>query len=365
MIHERKCDREGAKDAKADAKRISLHSILRALCAFAVVFILTGCEKTIRFATFNASLSRERAGWLLLNLTNPDDPQAKAMADVIQHQNPDVLLLTDVDYDGADRARYLFEQNYLGISQAGAPELRYAYHFTGPVNCGIASGFDLDHDGKVVTTPGTVQYAGDAIGFGMFPGQHGMILLSKFPIDTINVRTFTRFKWKNMPGAQLPTDANGKPWFEPGALNIMRLETTNLWDVPMTIEGKGVHVLINRPTSLASDDPSHRNANRNHDEIRFLADYINDAKYMTDDANGKGGTKPVRFVIMGQRSSPALDQLLKNPNANTAAVSGDPGVIVSKTFKSAKGTILSPAPATQPVAGSDSEQKFVYLDVKF
>ena len=182
-----------------------LRVCLRVLCASAFLFVFTGCEKSIRFATYNASLSREHAGWLLLDLTNPNDPQAKSIADAIQHQNPDVLLLTDVDYDTADRARYLFEKNYLGIPQAGEPEVSYAYHFTGPVNCGVASGFDLDHDGKVITSPGTAQYANDAIGFGFFPGQHGMMLLStKFPIETEYVRSFTRFKWKNVPQRSCP-----------------------------------------------------------------------------------------------------------------------------------------------------------------
>jgi 3-phytase len=353
------------------------------LVIIASLFLL-GCEKSIRFATFNGSLSRERAGYLLFDLTNPNDPQAKAVADVTQHQNPDVLLLTDVDFDNLDRARNLFQQNYLSIPQAGAAELDYPYHYTGPVNTGIASGYDLDHDGKIITTPGTIQYANDAIGFGFFPGQHGMMLLSKYPIDPKEVRTFTRFRWKNMPDAELPTDASGKPWFADDALNIMRLMTTNVWDVPIQINDKTVHVIVNRPTSTVSDDPAHRNIKRNHDEIRFLADYISGddrikpsrTYYLDDDTGSHGGLEdwsqpPVRlaanvpFVILGQDNAENARPLMEHPLLKANASKDRPEILLSSHFKITGGSVLTPPPATQPVTGSNLNQRFVYVDVKF
>src|SRR6184192_4307959 len=126
-----------------------------------MVFLMAGCERSVRFATCTAPLSRDKNRQLLLDLNRTSDPQIKSVADAIQHANPDVLLLADMDYDRDDRARYLFEKNYLAIPQGGAPAIKFAYHFTGPVNSGVASGYDLDGDGKVVTNPGTPQYAGD------------------------------------------------------------------------------------------------------------------------------------------------------------------------------------------------------------
>jgi 3-phytase len=379
MKHRIESNRGAAEFAETDAEKKRnlsdfLRVCLRVLCVSAFVFFSTACEKTIRFATYNASLSREHAGWLLLDLTNPNDPQAKAMADLIQHQNPDVLLLTDVDHDTADRARYMFEQNYLNIPQGGLPEVSYAYNFTGPVNTGIASGYDLDHDGKVITQPGTVQYANDAIGFGFFPGQHGMVLLSRFPIDVEHIRTFTRFKWKNMPGAQLPTDADGKPWYTDEELNLLRLATTNFWDVPITIDKKVVHLLINRPTSTDTDDAAHRNAKRSHDEIRFWDDYLNDngnefsvARYISDDTGQHGGFQVEQgkdFIIMGQQNAQAIEPLLKNSKVDAQVSVGHPEIIFSKGFTCTGGSVLTPAPATQPVAGSTSNQRFVFVNVK-
>ncbi|MBY0421497.1 MAG: hypothetical protein K2Q06_04280, partial [Parvularculaceae bacterium] len=61
--------------------------LLTMLCAAA----LAGCAKnepaeapkTIRIATFNASLNRAAEGGLIESLSTPDDPQAKAVAEII------------------------------------------------------------------------------------------------------------------------------------------------------------------------------------------------------------------------------------------------------------------------------------------
>jgi hypothetical protein len=51
---------------------------------------------------------------------------------------------------------------------------------------------DLDNDGTIGVRDNA--YAGDALGFGRFPGQYGMLVLSRFPIDTSRVRTFRTFR---------------------------------------------------------------------------------------------------------------------------------------------------------------------------
>ncbi len=43
-------------------------------------------------------------------------------------------------------------------------------------------------------------------GFGLFPGQYGLVVYSKYPIAVDDVRTFQHFLWKDMPGAVLPDD---------------------------------------------------------------------------------------------------------------------------------------------------------------
>ena len=153
----------------------------------------------VRIATFNASLNRAAAGALLRDLSTPDDAQVRAVAEIIQRVRPDILLLQEFDYDAAGASLAAFQANYLGRSQNGQPPIRYEYTFFTASNTGIPSGFDLDNDGRVGG-------GGDALGFGEFPGQYAMVLLSRFPIDRARARTFGKFLWRDMPAALLPDD---------------------------------------------------------------------------------------------------------------------------------------------------------------
>ena len=56
------------------------------------------------------------------------------------------------------------------------------------------------------------------------------------------------------------------------------------------------------------DGAEDRNGTRNHDEIRFWADYVEDASYIYDDAGVYGGLGGgARFVIAGDQNSDPLD----------------------------------------------------------
>ncbi|MDQ3608895.1 MAG: endonuclease/exonuclease/phosphatase family protein, partial [Actinomycetota bacterium] len=139
-----------------------------------------------RFATFNASLNRFAEGELVRDLSVPDDGQAQAVAEIIQRTRPDVLLLNEFDYDAGGRAAQLFQENYLSVAQNGAEAIEYRYSYVAPSNTGVPSGFDLNDDGRVGGPD-------DALGFGFFPGQYGMLVLSRHPIEREAVRTFRDF----------------------------------------------------------------------------------------------------------------------------------------------------------------------------
>jgi hypothetical protein len=272
---------------------------------------------SVRFAQFNASLNREREGQLIADLATPDHPQAQHIAEIIQRVNPDVLLINEFDFDEAGQAADLFRQNYLAISQNGAPPVHYPYAFIAPTNTGLSSGFDLDNDKGVITTPGSADYGQDAFGFGTFPGQFGMIVYSKFPIDTAKTRTFQTFLWKDMPGALLPkdpedTDNNGDTdhWYTPEEREVVRLSSKSHWDLPININGTLIHALVSHPTPPVFDGPEDRNGRRNYDEIRFWADYITPeaADYIYDDAGVLGGlANGASFVIMGDQNADPWD----------------------------------------------------------
>jgi glycerophosphoryl diester phosphodiesterase len=224
----------------------------------------------LRAATFNASLNRATQGELVRDLSTGADPQARAVAEVVQRVRPDVLLVNEFDFDPGGVAARLFQRNYLSVPQHGAAPVSYPYRFVAPSNTGIPSGFDLDNNG-------TVGGGNDALGFGDFPGQFGMAVYSRYPILRSRVRTFQRFLWKDMPGARLPDDpATAAPadWYSPQELQVLRLSSKSHWDLPVSVGGAVVHLLASHPTPPVFDGPEDRNGTRNFDEIRLWAETL-------------------------------------------------------------------------------------------
>ncbi|MFC4561407.1 endonuclease/exonuclease/phosphatase family protein [Nocardiopsis mangrovi] len=266
----------------------------------------------VRFATFNAALNRPDEGGLVEDLSTPDDAQARAVAEVVQRTRPDVLLMNEFDHDARGRAARLFQDDYLSEGQNGADPIAYPHRYSAPVNTGVASGMDLDNNGSAVTEPGAPGYAEDAFGFGAFPGQYGMVVYSMYPIDTDAVRTFQTFRWADMPGALLPTDpATGEGFYSDDELETLRLSSKSHWDVPVrTGRGRTVHLLAAHPTPPSFDGPERRNVLRNHDEIRFWADYVDPRRggYIYDDAGTRGGLRPgAAFVVAGDLNADPED----------------------------------------------------------
>ncbi|AFR08720.1 endonuclease/exonuclease/phosphatase family protein [Nocardiopsis alba] len=269
-------------------------------------------EREVRFATFNTALERPEEGMLAEELATPDSEQARNIAEIIQHVRPDVLLVNEFDHDDGGEGLRLFQDNYLSVGQNGADPIDYPYVYSAPVNTGVASGVDLNGDGAAVTEPGTPEYAEDAFGYGLFPGQYGMAVLSKYPIVTDEVRTFQTFRWADMPDALLPTDPEtGGSYYSEEALEVLRLSSKSHWDVPIdTGRGRPVHLLASHPTPPTFDGPERRNVARNHDEIRFWADYVTrrDSGYIYDDEGVRGGLAPgAPFVIAGDLNADPND----------------------------------------------------------
>ncbi|RXZ73028.1 endonuclease/exonuclease/phosphatase family protein [Agromyces albus] len=289
----------------------------------------------LRVATFNLSLNRNAPGQLVADLSTGTNAQAKTVAEIIQRANPDIVLLNEFDYVPDGLAADLFRDNYLEVSQGGADPVEYPYAYVAPSNTGVPSGFDLNNNG-------VIGGGDDAFGFGVFEGQYGMAVLSKHPIDTSEVRTFQNFLWKDMPGALLPDDpATAEPadWYSAEELEVMRLSSKSHWDVPVEVGGNTVHVLASHPTPPTFDGAEDRNGLRNHDEIRFWADYVTPgqtSRYITDDAGDSGGLKPGEsFVILGdQNADPldgdsvdaAIDQLLGHPRITDPLPTSDGAV---------------------------------------
>ena len=160
---------------------------------------------------------------------------------------------------------------------------------------------------------GSTLFGGDCWGYGQYPGQYGMALLSKYPLHVDEIRTFQTFKWQDMPGALLPelgTTAASSDWYSRPVLRRFPLSSKSHWDVPIQVGERKLHVLCSHPTPPTFDGAEDRNGRRNHDEIRFWVDYIQpgDGGYIYDDAGARGGIRAGEsFVIVGDLNGDAAD----------------------------------------------------------
>jgi endonuclease/exonuclease/phosphatase family metal-dependent hydrolase len=277
--------------------------------------------ESIRIASYNIALNDDAPGGVIARLEAGDEA-ARKVAAVIQRVRPDILLINELDYDEALKAAEIFERDYLEVGQFGNEPIRYGYRFATQVNTGEPSGLDLDGDG-------TSDGPNDAWGFGRHPGQYGMLLLSRYPIDAKRARTFRMLPWSAMPGALRPMNPDGTPFHPDAIWNVLRLSSKSHWDVPVATPFGELHVLASHPTPPAFDGPEGRNRARNHDEIRLFADYIaggERAAWIVDDAGQRGGiAEGARFVIVGDQNADPLDgsslgagirQLLEHPRVH-------------------------------------------------
>ncbi|MGB3392764.1 MAG: endonuclease/exonuclease/phosphatase family protein [Stenotrophomonas sp.] len=269
----------------------------------------TPATPRLRLATYNTSLYSDDAGGLIRELQG-DSAHARKIAAVLQQVRPDLVLLNEFDYDDAHRAADLFQQRYLETAQAGGGEpLYYAYRYLAPVNTGVPSGLDIDNDG-VVGGEGRAR-GNDAWGYGLHPGQYGMLLLSRYPIDDAAVRNFQLLKWSALPGAMRPlAPASGQPFWSDALWSQLRLSSKSHWDVPVQTPQGTVHVLASHPTPPAFNGPEKRNVARNHDELRLWKEYLDggDKPWLCDDQGRCGGlAADARFVIVGDLNNDPVD----------------------------------------------------------
>jgi hypothetical protein len=275
---------------------------------FLTVFSMSSNSQSVLIATFNVSMdatnyTKKRqtpsGNELQSNLSNGEHKQIKNISEIIQRLNPDIILINEFDYSkqSANDAKN-FIKHYLNVSKNNQNAIDYPYFYNAPVNTGVDSGLDLDKDGIASGTKS------DAFGFGLFPGHYGMLVLSKYPIQFDQIRTFQHFLWKDMPDNLMATikDENGKLYYSQQAQQILRLSSKSHWDIPIKIGNQTIHLLASHPTPPVFDGPENRNGKRNHDEIRFWTDYLSGSEqsaYIYDDNQKRGGFKGEHFVIAG------------------------------------------------------------------
>ena len=226
---------------------------------------------TLRVATYNTSLYSDEDGGLIRELEG-DSAHARKIAAVLQ-------------------------------------KVHSRYRYLAPVNTGVPSGLDLDNNGSA---GGEGRARGnDAWGYGLHPGQYGMVVLSRHPIDAAQARTFQLLRWSTFPGARNPVDpASRRDFYSDVAWPQLRLSSKSHWDVPVRTPQGVVHFLVSHPTPPVFDGPEDRNGLRNADEIRLWHEYLSpgDKPWLCDDQGRCGGLpSEARFVIAGDLNNDPVD----------------------------------------------------------
>ena len=247
-------------------------------------------EDDLRVATLHTGITADSSADqpvenLISALRTGNHTGSRAVAQTVQTNAPDVLVLTGVSYDTEQQIAELLKDHYFAAGQRSETGLDYPYVFTAPTNSGRESGVDLDGDG-------TIGGAGDAIGYGEYPGQYGTVVFSKYPIVEDQVRTFQNFLWSDLPENSMPEDR-----YSELEESVLRLNETSLWDVPVDVDGETVHIIS---SSVVADHDDAEPA-RGEDIRRVVADYAaGQAWYLYDDDGETSSLSPgTPFVMAG------------------------------------------------------------------
>lgn len=217
----------------------------------------------MRVAFYHTELSRDGPGLLLRDILAGEDAQVDAVVRVVRAAGPDVLVLAGIDWDLNGHALDALADRIGG----------YPHRFARRPNRGVHSGADLNGDGR----RGGPE---DAQGFARYPGQDGLAILSRLPLDGAAARDFSGYLWRDLPDSLALPDTH----------DDQRLSTTAHWDVPVILAGgRRLSLLVWHATPPVFDGPRDRNGRRNHDETAFWRHYL----------DGAFAAPPADFILMG------------------------------------------------------------------
>jgi hypothetical protein len=202
-------------------------------------------------------------------------------ARVLAEIRPDIVLLTDIDWDADGAALTALAERLATLG------LDYPHRLALRPNAGLASGLDLDGNGQTGEPR-------DAQGYGRFLGQGGMALLSRWPLG--KARDFSDLLWRDLPGGRLPV-VDGAPFPSEEAQAAQRLSSTGHWLVPVEAPGQGLTLLAWAATPPVFDGPEDLNGRRNADELALWQRLL----------DGAWGPPPPGPVLLGEANLDPAD----------------------------------------------------------
>lgn len=177
-----------------------------------------------------------------------NEPEVEAIAKVIALIKPDVIALTDFDYDHDQIALTEFAAL---ISEFNAT---FPYLYAPLPNSGRPSGVDQDGDGRFGEPE-------DAVGYGRFWGDSGIAVISRHPILYDEIRSFNDFIWSDLPDHKASRLSQ--------ELQRLPLSTSSHASIPIQTPLGRVTLLVSASTAPVFDGPEDRNGRRNIDELHL------------------------------------------------------------------------------------------------
>ncbi len=229
--------------------------------------------ESLRIATWGADLSRDGPGLLLRDILGGEDPGVEATVELLEEVRPDMLLLTEIDWDAEGAALAALAER---LSDEG---LDYPHRLALPTNAGLPTGLDMDGNGRTGEPR-------DAQGYGRFRGHGGMALLSRWPLS--EVIDLSGLLWRDLPGARLP-QVDGHPFPSEEAQAAQRLSSAGHWIVSAAPPGGELALLAWAATPPVFDGPEDLNGRRNADELALWTRVL----------DGAWGPLPPAFVLLG------------------------------------------------------------------
>lgn len=242
----------------------------------------------------DSDLSRKGPGLMLRALTDRPDDQATAVIAVLAHADADVLVLGGVDFDYALAGMHALRDR---LADAGLPYPHIAA--ASPVS-GRPSGVDVDDDGRLGEPE-------DAMGYGWFRGDSGLVVFSRYPLGEIE--DFSTLLWADLPGSAAPDVLNAQ------AAAVVPLASTVMWRVPVEVSDTAFDLLAFTASPPVFDGPEDRNGLRNRDQLRFWTQKLDDGAFERPVLAGRFNVDP--FDGEGHRD--ALTALLTHPRLHDPA----------------------------------------------
>ena len=297
---------------------------------------------------------------LLRDIERGKDKQITALIQLNKAIQPDILLLSKVDFDLEQRT-----------AQALKSTLGYRYAFTLAPNSMVPTTLDLDGDGR----------AGDRQTWVRYAGEGGMVLLSAYPVELMF--HLNDLLWADVSAAAMPVDAEGLPFPSQAASNAQKLVSQGLWVVRVDPPQSDPITLVTfQNQTPVFDGPEDLNGLRNSAQLGLLS-AVMDGDYGAFPTNkfvliGNANLDPLRGA--GHRSAIAkllADERLQDAQPKSAkgglatAIWENPGpmrvsyILPHVGFKIMQSAVVWPADGPlRESAEQASRHRMVWMDIK-